>query len=202
MKSIIVRLHGKTAHAAEPEHGQNPALAIAEILTQTNELSNNDPQREDFAVITPVHLSSGDISYGVSAGYGEVRLTLRTWTQAELEKLEILVLHIVEGAAKRHKLTPETAWVHVFHANENDPKAVQEVRKATTDNEFSLAERRTPFKWGEDFGLFTQRFPGALFGSGSGENSAALHNPDYDFPDEMIPVGVAMFHQISQQILD
>ena len=59
VNSIIIKLHGKTAHAAEPEFGQNPALAIAEILTQTGELSNNEPSREDFAVITPIHVEMG-----------------------------------------------------------------------------------------------------------------------------------------------
>jgi metal-dependent amidase/aminoacylase/carboxypeptidase family protein len=37
---------------------------------------------------------------------------------------------------------------------------------------------------GEDFGLFTQHYPGAMFGLGSGTDS--LHNPDYDFPDDII----------------
>jgi metal-dependent amidase/aminoacylase/carboxypeptidase family protein len=45
---------------------------------------------------------------------------------------------------------------------------------------------------GEDFGLFTQHYPGAMFGLGSGTDSA-LHNPDYDFPDDIITTGVSIF---------
>lgn len=199
VKSIIIKLHGKTAHAAEPEFGHNPALAIAEILTQTNELSNNEPSRDDFAVITPIHLEMGKIYYGISAGYGEVRLTLRTWTQDELDKLEKLVVHIVEQASNRHGLRPEVKWTHVFHANENSQHAVEQLRNAAREYGLDLHERSTPFKWGEDFGLFTQKHPGAMFGIGSGENCPALHNPDYDFPDGMIPVGVAIFHEILRE---
>jgi metal-dependent amidase/aminoacylase/carboxypeptidase family protein len=41
---------------------------------------------------------------------------------------------------------------------------------------------------------------GAMFGLGSG--SPALHNPDYDFPDDIILTGINLFHQISKQILN
>jgi metal-dependent amidase/aminoacylase/carboxypeptidase family protein len=52
--------------------------------------------------------------------------------------------------------------------------------------------KETPFTW-EDFGLFTQHFSGAMFGLGSGTDTPALHNPDYDFPDEIIPTGITYF---------
>jgi metal-dependent amidase/aminoacylase/carboxypeptidase family protein len=55
------------------------------------------------------------------------------------------------------------------------------------------------FYLGEDFGLFTQHYPGAMFGLGSGTDSPALHNPDYDFPDDIITTEYLFFH-ISKQI--
>ena len=39
-----------------------------------------------------------------------------------------------------------------------------------------------------------------MFGIGAGENHPALHNPDYDFPDEITPYGVQMFHSIIKLI--
>jgi metal-dependent amidase/aminoacylase/carboxypeptidase family protein len=51
---------------------------------------------------------------------------------------------------------------------------------------------------GRDFGLFTQHYPGAMFGLGSGTDSPALHNPDYDFPDDIITTGYLF--SISKQI--
>ena len=201
VKSISIKIHGKTSHAAEPEHGINPALAIAEIIKQTEQLSNNDPTREDFAVITPIHIEMGKIYYGISAGYGELRLTYRSWTQQELDKLEAHILGILETAANNHQLSIETSFTHVFNANENTDKAVDIVVSSATENGFPVSERAYPFKWGEDFGLFTQKFPGAMFGIGSGLNTPTLHNPDYDFPDDMIQVGITMFHTILKKIL-
>jgi hypothetical protein len=40
-----------------------------------------------------------------------------------------------------------------------------------------------------------------MFGLGSGKSSC-LHNPDYDFPDDIILTGINLFHQISKQILN
>jgi metal-dependent amidase/aminoacylase/carboxypeptidase family protein len=40
-----------------------------------------------------------------------------------------------------------------------------------------------------------------MFGIGSGEESPSLHNPDYDFPDEILPNAIQLFHKISLRIL-
>ena len=201
VKSIIIKFHGKTSHAAEPEHGVNPAISIAEILTKTNALSNNNPSRKDFAVITPIHIDMGKIYYGISAGYGELRLTLRTWTEEEMEILKIKILQIIKETSEMNSIKTEVDWTHEFIANQNNSESVTIIREAGLSENLSVKVREHPFKWGEDFGLFTQKYKGAMFGIGAGENTPALHNPDYDFPDEMLPVGVQLFYKIALNIL-
>ncbi len=41
-----------------------------------------------------------------------------------------------------------------------------------------------------------------MLGLGSGEKTPALHNPDYDFPDEVIDTGITLFYQIAKEILN
>jgi metal-dependent amidase/aminoacylase/carboxypeptidase family protein len=54
---------------------------------------------------------------------------------------------------------------------------------------------------GEDFGFFTQQYPGAMFGLGSGINTPALHNQTTIFLDDIISTGgFPFFHQISKEI--
>ncbi len=201
VKSIIIKLHGKTAHAAEPEFGINPALAIASILEQTNKLSNNQPERQDFTVITPIHIEMGKIYYGISAGYGELRLTLRTWTEEHLNLVSEKILQIIQSVAQENQLKAEIEWTHHFAANQNNADSVNTVVQSAIENQLSVLQRPYPFKWGEDFGLFTQKYNGAMFGIGAGENTPALHNPDYDFPDAIIPTGVDLFYRIASKIL-
>ena len=193
VKSIIIELIGKTAHAAEPEKGINPTLAITEILAKTNALSNNQPDRQDFALITPVHIEMGSIAYGVSAGQGTIRLTYRTWTEVAMKELTDQILEIVKVAANKHQLQTKIAWSDAFRANQNDDRAVDYICQVANQQNLSSIERAFPIKWGEDFGWFTQAFRGAMFGIGAGMAHPALHHPDYDFPEVLIPTGVELF---------
>lgn len=192
-KSVIFKLHGKTSHAAEPEKGINPGLGIAKILNLSEEFSIKEMEQDNFALITLVHVIMGDRSYGISAGYGEVHLTLRTWRNDVMAKLEKDLLHRVRKIAATYGLELEEEWLEVFAANENDEEAFEIIRKSAEVLNLEFEEKPTPNKWGEDFGLFTQKYSGAMFGLGSGENSPALHNPDFDYPDEITETGIKMF---------
>ena len=57
-----------------------------------------------------------------------------------------------------------------------------------------------PVKWSEDFGHFTNAFPGALFGLGAGLDQPQLHHADYDFPDALIASGKSVLHRRAEFI--
>lgn len=194
--SVIYSFEGISAHAAEPEHGINPSLAISELLQLVLQEERNDIEHPEFNVITPVHLSVGNKDYGISAHHGELHLTIRTWTQEDLDHLLQKLNKTAKSIGIQYQLKLTISYTQHFHANKCDTSIVQLIRDAANDLKFNQTERSQPFKWGEDFGLFTQKFKGAMFGIGSGENCPALHNPDYDFPDELIPIASQLFHQI------
>ena len=200
VNSIIIKLHGKTAHAGEPENGDNPALAIAEIINEFNKKIQPDPKKEKFSILTPIFVTMGTENYGISAGYGEVHYTFRRAANSEMKDLEEELEEISVKAAEKYNLKPDISWTQKFSANENDPETVDFVRQAAKDCNFNLIERETPFQWGEDFGIFTEHFKGAMFGLGSGTTTPNLHNPDYDWPDEITETGAEIFYKISQLI--
>lgn len=196
VNSLVINLKGKTAHAAEPENGVNPALALAEILQQSIAMENNKAAREDMRVVTPVFVELGEKAYGISAGKASIHLTLRCWNDDYLRKLEKDIEDLTIAIAERHRLKVDFDYTQTFHANVNHPEAFNVLQKAVANSGLTAIERAYPFKWGEDFGLFTNEFNGCMFGIGSGENSPALHNPDYDFPDNITPDGVRVFSEI------
>ena len=200
VNSIIIKLKGKTSHAGEPEKGINPALAIATIITEFNAIIQADIAQEDFCLITPIYTKMGKKAYGVSAGAGEVHFTVRSDSNSQMRKIEGTLENVAQTIANKYNLSCKIKWTQGFQANENNKMAVDAIKKAAKINNFALLEKDKPFTWGEDFGLFTQQYPGAMFGLGSGINTPALHNPDYDFPDEIIATGVAIFYQISKEI--
>ena len=200
VKSIIINLKGKTSHAAEPEHGINPALAVSEILKECLALENNDADKDDMSVITPVYIELGEKAYGISAGEATVHFTIRCWTNENLDELQKQIENKSSEIALKYNLKIHFDYTQIFHANINTAEAVDYVKRSAVKNNLKLTEKKYPFKWGEDFGLFTSNFKGCMFGIGSGEDCPALHNPDYDFPDEIIETGINIFRGILEEI--
>lgn len=201
IKSLIIKFQGKTAHAAEPEKGDNPDLAISELITYCHEITNNNPAQDDFFLITTIHVNLGTRDYGISADTAELHLTIRAWNKEAFDKNCQQLLSKVERTAQQYSLNTSLTWLQEFHANENNKLAVDNIKKAADTLNFQAQERQHPFRWGEDFGLFTQQCKGAMFGIGAGKDTPALHNPDYDFPDEISETAIQQFYQIIKQHL-
>ncbi|MFC5410317.1 amidohydrolase [Larkinella bovis] len=193
VQSLIVTFRGRVSHSAEPEKGVNPAFLMANFILKSRQFTTTDPRSDDFALITPVFTTLGEKSYGISAGYGEVHLTLRTRTSQKMERLTSQLLTTLSILSVGTGIGIETAITEVFYANQNHPDAFAEIRDRAHQLGFAFTEKPEPFKWGEDFGLFTQHHPGAMFGIGNGENSPALHNDDYDFNDDLIEPAARLF---------
>lgn len=194
--SMVIKLTGKTAHAAEPEFGINPCEAIAEILQQVMLLHNNEKASSEMSVIAPVYINAGKEAYGVTASEGEIHFTIRCWQQRELEILKKKIEKIVIDVAAKYNLRISHHYLQTFTANDNEASAVKIIEEAAKENSLVYQNLEQGFKWGEDFGLFTQKYTGAMFGIGAGENCPALHQEDYDFPDALIETGKKMFVEI------
>lgn len=202
VQSLIIKLHGKTAHAAQPLTGHNPAYAISEIVKWAYENEQTDEKHPDYNLITPVYSSLGSRDYGISAGYGEIHFTIRSWEQSKMEQVTSDFRSEVRRVAQKHNLDLEEEFTAVFAANQNDHFVVENIKKAADEHHYESLEKPEPFPWGEDFGLFTQHIPGAMFGLGAGEKTPALHNPDYDYPDEITQTGINLFYSTVKNILE
>ena len=201
VQSFIVSLSGKESHAAEPEKGINPSLAIAKIINALYKLNINDPLDENFAVLTPVHLKMGQASYGTSPAKGELHYTIRTWGPHQLNSLKSEIIVALNTSCKSHHLTYEIDWLEYFPASKNNFECNQLIIKAALENKLKLNERPHPFKFGEDFGWFTKEYKTGMFGLGAGMDTPALHHATYDFPDEILETGMNMFQKIIEYLL-
>lgn len=199
-KGLIVRLKGKTAHAAYPERGITPSLAIAELIQKLTELKD-EKSLSDFSLVTIIHVNIGERAFGTTPGYAEIMATLRSYKNDDMAILSENSKQLVKEIAVKHNLEFELEWVEEFSATINDIECVDIITEAAKENNFQINEIDSPFRWSEDFGQFTSRFKGSLFGIGSGIDHQALHNPDYDFPDEIILTGTKMFHSIIKRVL-
>lgn len=200
-KGMIIKLIGKTSHAAEPEKGINPALAVSNIISELTSLPKKIKLKKDFSLVTIIHSKIGERAFGTSPGYAEVMVTLRSFKNADMKLLTDRAIKKVKLIARRYKLKCEIEFTEEFPATVNDKNCVEIIKDAAKENKLKVHKIRTPFRWSEDFGHFTNHFKGALFGLGSGIKQPALHNPDYDFPDDIIEPGIKVFYSIINQIL-
>lgn len=192
---LIVRLKGKTSHAAEPENGNSPALAMASIVQELETLTGK-VSLKDFSLVTTVHVKLGERAFGTTPGYAEVMATLRAYYNEDLEKLKNAAVQKIKTIASPFGLKLEFEWVEEFSDTHNTKEAVEVIKNAAAENNLAFTGMNEPYRWSEDFGYFLQSYPGAMFGIGSGEKQPQLHNPDYDFPDSLIPKGNGMFFSI------
>ncbi len=194
---MTITLTGKTSHAAHPEDGINPAQALAKLIQLLTHLPQKIP---GFSLVTFIHAELGSKAFGTSAGKASLSVTIRAFDQDELEMLVDLAKEMVIQEATSEGLEVEFSFQESFAVSENDPELTDFGKRTAQILDLNLIRRETPFLWSEDFGLFTQVCPSFFFGLGSGEDTPQLHEPTYDFPDELIPTGIRIFHSIARQI--
>jgi len=195
--SCDIELHGRTSHAAEPLKALSPYPAAKSITDALLSFNQYDIHREDFQLVTLVEFRVGEQAYGVTAGHGVLRFTLRAKNDEVLQETRKRTMQTVQEAIDQYPgLEFNIEWKEYFAASKNHTDAVDLIRKAAQDVELPYAEKDVPYSWGEDFGLLTQHYPGALFGLGSGPDLPPLHHQHFDFPDTLVEKGVEMLFEI------
>ncbi len=197
---MIIRLQGRTSHAAEPEKGRSPAMAVAKIIQRLHELPSKMQNLQGFALLTVIHVKIGEVAFGTTPGEAFVMATLRAFENDDLKNLSLEAENLVAFISQREGLEFEITYTESFPATVNDADAATFIQNAAGKLNLAVYHIDEPFKWTEDFGHFTSQFRGALIGLGSGKKHPALHNPDYDFPDDLIPTGVGLFRKIFDDI--
>ena len=193
---VVYHLDGRETHASTPELGINPGLAVSEIVSKFNDFNG---QGGTFRQSTLICVKVGQPAFGTSAGHGEVMFTLRAFTNDTMESLLADANKTVDEIAARHGLTVSRTSVEPFHATENCPDHVKTIEKAAQEMPLEVAYMEQPNRWSEDFAEYLLRWPGAMFGIGSGEDHAELHHPDYDFPDNLIEPAAQLFFRLATE---
>ena len=199
---FTIKLEGRTSHAAEPQNGLNPYETATKITDQILNLANNDRSPfTDHTIATLIYIRLGEIAFGVSPGSLEMGITLRAYENDDLDLLCNKSEDIVEELAKENGLEYEWSYSEIYPATLNDPDCVEMISTAAEANQLSVQQMDHPNNWSEDFAYYTATNKGAQFGFGAGEELPPLHNPEYDFPDDIIEPAANIFYQIYRQKL-
>lgn len=198
---LLIHLTGKTAHASMPETGISPAMAIARIIPALKQLEAGEAIAPGFRRVAVTNVQMGKPVFGITPGSAELRMTLRTPESSAIEGLSDEVLARVGEIAAAEGLTLAHSTHNFFRACVNDPEAAALFENAATQMGLSQVEGYVPIRGAEDFGLFGSCSKSAMLFIGAGMDRPMVHNPDYDFPDELIPIGAGLFLGVLDSLL-
>jgi len=207
--SITIR--GRGAHAAMPHNGIDPIPAACQIVQAFHTIiSRNRPPLEG-AVISVTMIRAGEATNVIPESC-ELRGTVRTFTIELLDMIEERMRRITKATCEAFATSCE------FEFRRNYPPTVNHARETAFTRELlgelvgaeNVAEFE-PTMGAEDFSYFLQEKPGCYFviGNGDGTHRSAghgggpcmLHNPTYDFNDELIPLGGSMWVRLAERWL-
>jgi len=208
---FIITVEGKGAHAAMPELAVDPippACGIA-LALQTIVARNLPPS--EAAVVSVTVLNAGEPLH-VIPNTATLKGTVRTYSTATTALIEARMREISEGVARAHRATATVNFRTTCAPTINDPAEAAFVRTALSGlGGPYLVHAFTPSTAAEDFSFMLQAKAGCYFmiGNGEGDHRAAghgggpcvLHNPSYDFNDDLIPIGAQAWVQIVEQRL-
>ena len=198
---LKITLHGKTAHAADPDDGISPSLAVAEFIQKISEFNHGNELNNNFRLTTVTHVQIGEQTFGISPGDASIFVTLRTSNDDSLSQLDKDVRGLVSNISKQFKLTFDFEIFDHFAASINDKEAHDIAVNAMKSLNINYGSIGVPMRASEDFGIFGKQSKAAMLCLGPGEDYAALHNPDYDFNDDLIPIGTGIFERITRDLL-
>ena len=202
-RGFIVNLLGVESHAAYPENGINPTNGMCKIVKKLNELPRTINHTEDGASlsITIISVNMGEGNFGTSPGSATIMATFRSSSNELMDQMIVHAEHMIKQVTKREKLKYSLSMDDIFSTCINSTDGYNRVVKACDDANVDCTTITEAYRWSEDFGVLLESAKqGAMFTIGAGENSPQLHNPDYDFPDELIPIASSVFIELIRSI--
>lgn len=190
-EGLTIHFQGKASHASYPEQGANPSYAIADLLSFIRTLQHFP--HKGMVLCTVVQIAAGDKDFGISAGDGEISVTLRAEAEEEMLQMETAIREKAIELGKRDRLAVSFAISDYFPETRNHAKGVESVERAAFSLNKSIIFMKDLWRASEDFGWYLKECPGAIFYIGNGEDWPALHTEAYDFNDRILETAVDMF---------
>lgn len=197
-----LRFKGQGAHAAMPHLGTDTLLVTCQLVSQLSSLISREFPAQDPAVLTVTSLHAGD-TYNVMPQEVVLKGTVRCFDMKQRAKIEQRLKDYIHSFANLHQLEAELNYKVSYPATINSVSHAEHCYEVLSDL-LGLENVHTDLAASmasEDFSFMSQMVPGVYIWLGNGENSASLHNPTYDFNDEILMHGVNYFINLSHRLL-
>ena len=206
-----IKIIGKGSHAALPHNGIDPVPVACQMVQAFQTIITRNKRPIDAAVISVTMIHAGEAT-NVVPDHCVVQGTVRTFTIEMLDMIERRMNEIAQHTAAAFGATVEFGFKRNYPPTINHKAEVAFLREVMMD---VVGEENTfvfePTMGAEDFSYFLQKVPGSYFviGNGDGDHRTpghgmgpcTLHNPNYDFNDELIGPGGSLWVRLVERWL-
>ena len=206
-----ITITGKGGHAAMPHTGIDPVPIACQMVMAFQTIVSRNKKPIDAGVISVTMVHTGEAT-NVVPDHCELQGTVRTFSLEVLDLIERRMRQVAEHTCAAHEATCTFEFVRNYPPTINSaPEAAfaRRVLQGIVGEAQVLVQE--PTMGAEDFAFMLQALPGAycFIANGNGDHRAighgggpcTLHNPSYDFNDELIPLGATYWVQLAQQWL-
>ena len=201
-----VKITGVGAHAGYPQHGNDPVVAVGAIINafQTVAARRTDPLDSTVVSITQVHAGHTTNVIAEEAVLSGTTRALKPKTQDMIERE---LRQIAEGVGVTYGVGIEFSYDRRYLQTintETETKKAGAAAAAIVGAENILRDG-PPSMGTEDFSWMLNQRPGCFIFIGNGVEGGPggchVHNPNYDFNDEILPLGVSYWSRLVEQEL-
>ena len=196
-----ITIHGRGGHAAIPQNTPDAILAASTLVAELNTIVSRRIPPTASAVLSVTQIAGGQ-SHNVLPATVRIVGTVRTFEGSIQDQIEEAVRQIAGGVAQLSGTSADVCYERYYPATINDAVAASEaLDAAATVASAELA--REPAFTSEDFAFMLQACQGAYLwlGQGSPGERVPLHNPKYDFNDDVLGTGIALHVALTEQLL-
>lgn len=200
-------LTGYATHAAMPHLGHDAIIASAHLITalQTIVSRNIEPNQPAVVSITQIHAGN---TFNAIPESVRVCGTFRCFDKAVQRLIAEKIQHIVEGVCQTFSVTaninfnPEGSGYPVTFNSEAETAIALAAAIKVVGKE-NINTNPIPSMGAEDFSFMLQEKAGCYvwLGNGSSQNGCVLHNPHYDFNDDILTIGAAYWVELVKTVL-
>jgi hippurate hydrolase len=200
---FAITIHGQGGHAAQPHMGIDPVMIGAQMLTALQSIVARRVDPLESAVISTTQFHAGTAD-NVIPDVAKLSGTVRTLTPGVQDMVEAAMRKVVELTAAAHGATAEFTFVRGYPPTVNHAENARKAARVATSilGEGKVRRDMPPVMGGEDFSFMLLERPGAYIklGQAAGAKGAnAVHTVQYDFNDDLLPVGASFFATLVEQ---
>ena len=199
--TVNITIHGKGGHAARPHMAVDPILVAGSLVVALQSIVSRSIDPNETAVVTIGSLHSGHAS-NVIPETARLEMSVRSFDAGVRKILEERIRTLVEHHATGYGARAEIEYVPgypVLVNHDQETAFALSVAKELLGEE-NVIDNLPPISGSEDFAYFLQQKPGCFLRLGNGD-SAALHNPAYNFNDQSLTFGAAYWTRLVERYL-